>query len=110
MLFERISRARPVSCAHVTRGPASLCPLCPVGRLTQAQIPGESAGVPDQGDPVVDRRRALPPLAARLAKEAVAFGLDGSLREAANADLYRFMALELTEDKKEAHQAWRERR
>jgi hypothetical protein len=49
-------------------------------------------------------------LAARLAKEAVAFGMDGSLREAANADLYRFMALELTEDKKEAHQAWRERR
>jgi hypothetical protein len=36
--------------------------------------------------------------------------MDGTLREAANADLYRFMALELTEDKKEAHQAWRERR
>ena len=53
---------------------------------------------------------SLPPLAARLAKESVAFGLDGSLREAANADLYRFMALELTEDKKESHQAWRERR
>jgi enoyl-CoA hydratase/carnithine racemase len=53
---------------------------------------------------------ALPPLAARLAKESVAFGLDAPLREAANADLYRFMALELTEDKKEAHQAWRERR
>src|ERR1700730_3202983 len=53
---------------------------------------------------------ALPALAARPAKEAVAFGMDGTLREAANADLYRFMALELTEDKKEAHQAWRERR
>jgi enoyl-CoA hydratase/carnithine racemase len=52
----------------------------------------------------------LPPLAARLAKESVAFGLDVPMREAANADLYRFMALELTEDKKEAHQAWRERR
>ena len=59
---------------------------------------------------VAEHLAALPPLAARLAKEAVAFGLDGSLREAANADLYRFMALELTEDKKEAHQAWRERR
>jgi hypothetical protein len=45
-----------------------------------------------------------------MAKEAVAFGMDSTLREAANADLYRFMALELTEDKKEAHQAWRERR
>jgi enoyl-CoA hydratase/carnithine racemase len=52
----------------------------------------------------------LPPLAARLAKESVAFGMDSTIREAANADLYRFMALELTEDKKEAHQAWRERR
>src|SRR5713226_3177380 len=59
---------------------------------------------------VAEHLAQLPPLAARLAKEAVAFGLDGSLREAANADLYRFMALELTEDKKEAHQAWRERR
>ena len=52
----------------------------------------------------------LPPLAARLAKESVAFGLDVPLREAANADLYRFAALELTEDKAESHQAWRERR
>jgi enoyl-CoA hydratase/carnithine racemase len=59
---------------------------------------------------VAEHVASLPPLAARLAKEAVAFGMDGSLREAANADLYRFMALELTEDKKEAHQAWRERR
>ena len=59
---------------------------------------------------VAEHVAALPPLAARLAKEAVNFGLDAPLREAANADLYRFMALELTEDKKEAHQAWRERR
>src|ERR1043166_1609732 len=59
---------------------------------------------------VVEHVAALPPLAARLAKEAVAFGMDGSLREAANADLYRFMTLKLTEDKKEAHQAGRGRR
>jgi enoyl-CoA hydratase/carnithine racemase len=59
---------------------------------------------------VAEHIAAMPPLAARLAKEAVNFGLDAPLREAANADLYRFMALELTEDKKEAHQAWRERR
>jgi hypothetical protein len=32
------------------------------------------------------------------------------LDEAAHADLYRFMALELTEDKAEGHRAWRERR
>jgi enoyl-CoA hydratase len=59
---------------------------------------------------VAEHIAALPPLAARLAKEAVNFGLDVPLREAANADLYRFMALELTEDKAESHQAWRERR
>lgn len=59
---------------------------------------------------VAEHVTALPPLAARMVKEAVAFGMDSTLREAANADLYRFMALELTEDKKEAHQAWRERR
>ena len=59
---------------------------------------------------VAEHIAGLPPLAARLAKESVAFGMDSSLREAANADLYRFMALELTEDKQEAHQAWRERR
>jgi enoyl-CoA hydratase/carnithine racemase len=59
---------------------------------------------------VAEHVAALPPLAARLVKEAVVFGQDAPLREAANADLYRFMALELTEDKKEAHQAWRERR
>jgi enoyl-CoA hydratase/carnithine racemase len=52
----------------------------------------------------------LPPLATRLAKESVAIGMDSTIREMANTDLYRFMALELTEDKKEAHQAWRERR
>jgi enoyl-CoA hydratase/carnithine racemase len=59
---------------------------------------------------VAEHIAALPPLATRLAKEAVVFGQDVPLREAANADLYRFMALELTEDKAESHQAWRERR
>ena len=59
---------------------------------------------------VAEHVAGLPPLAARLGKESVAFGMDSTLREAANADLYRFMTLELTEDKKEAHQAWRDRR
>ena len=59
---------------------------------------------------VAEHIAGLPPLAVRLAKEAVAFGMDAPMREAANADLYRFMALEMTEDKKEAHQAWRDRR
>src|SRR5215204_4485758 len=49
---------------------------------------------------VAEHVAGLPPLAARLAKESVAFGMDSSLREAANADLYRFMTLELTQDKR----------
>ena len=76
--------------------------------LAQWLVPHERAD--GEGDGSRRALAGLPPLAARLAKESVAFGMDSSLREAANADLYRFMALELTEDKKEAHQAWRERR
>ncbi len=59
---------------------------------------------------VAEHIAAMPPLAARMVKEAVNFGIDVPLREAANADLYRFMALEMTEDKAESHQAWREHR
>lgn len=54
---------------------------------------------------------ALPPIAARMVKESMQHGLDiPNIGDAALVDLYRFMALELTEDKAEAHQAWRERR
>ena len=57
------------------------------------------------------RLAALPPLAVRLAKESLNKGLDiASLKEAAQADLYRFMLLGQTEDSREAHQAWREKR
>jgi len=60
---------------------------------------------------VAEHIAGLPPLAARLTKESLIRGLDiPNLADAALADLYRFMALELTEDKAEAHQAWRERR
>lgn len=53
----------------------------------------------------------LPPLAARMVKESVNRGLDiPNIRDAAQADLYRFFTLELTEDKAEAHAAWRQRR
>ena len=51
------------------------------------------------------------PLAVRLAKESLNKGLDtGSIKEAAQADLYRFLALMQTEDREEAHQAWRDKR
>lgn len=57
------------------------------------------------------RLAALPPLAVRMAKESLNKGLDiASLKEAAQADIYRFMLLGQTEDSREAHQAWRERR
>lgn len=53
----------------------------------------------------------LPPLAARMVKESMVRGQDiPNLADAAIADVYRFMALEQTEDAREAHQAWRERR
>jgi len=54
---------------------------------------------------------SLPPLAARLAKESLLRGLDiPNLSDASLVDLYRFAALELTEDKAEGHRAWREKR
>jgi len=54
---------------------------------------------------------ALPPLAARLAKESLLRGLDiPNLGDASLVDLYRFATLELTEDKAEGHAAWREKR
>ncbi len=53
----------------------------------------------------------LPPLSARMVKESLASGMNiPNMGDAALADLYRFMALELTEDKAEGHDAWREKR
>ncbi len=60
---------------------------------------------------VAERLAGLPPLAARLAKESLLRGLDiPNLSDASLVDLYRFAALELTEDKAEGHAAWREKR
>lgn len=54
---------------------------------------------------------ALPPLASRLAKESLNKGMDiPSIKDASEVDIYRFMALSQTEDSKEAHNAWREKR
>jgi len=53
----------------------------------------------------------MPPLAARLVKESLNRGMDiPNLTDAAMIDCYRFMLLEQTEDKTEAHEAWREKR
>ena len=60
---------------------------------------------------VADHIASQPPLAARLAKESLRHGLDiPNISDAALTDVYRFMALEMTEDKEEAHAAWREGR
>jgi enoyl-CoA hydratase/carnithine racemase len=60
---------------------------------------------------IAERLAELPPLASRLAKESLNRGLDmPNVADAAYIDLYRFMALSITEDAKESHNAWRERR
>ena len=59
---------------------------------------------------VAEHIASLPPLAARLTKELLNRGIDVPLADAVLGDLYRFAMLEMTEDKQEAHQAWRERR
>lgn len=54
---------------------------------------------------------SLPPLAVRLAKESLNMGLDvASIKQASQADIYRFLALSMTKDREEGHSAWREKR
>ena len=64
----------------------------------------------EQAKKVAEHVSSLSPLAARVAKESINSGYDIPLDSLAHADLYRFMALQLTEDKTEGHRAWRERR
>ena len=60
---------------------------------------------------IADDIAALPPLAARMVKESLTKGLDiPNIKDASEADVYRFMVLGQTEDAREAHQAWREKR
>ena len=60
---------------------------------------------------IAQRLAGHPPLALRLAKESLNRGLDiPNVADAAFVDLYRFMALSMTEDAQESHAAWRERR
>jgi enoyl-CoA hydratase/carnithine racemase len=60
---------------------------------------------------IADDIAALPPLSARLVKDSLTKGLDiPNIKDASEVDIYRFMALTQTEDTKEAHQAWREKR
>jgi len=77
--------------------------------LAQWLVPHEK--LMEQALAVAEHVAGLPPLAARLVKESVNKGMDiPNIKDAALADVYRFFALEMTEDKEEGHQAWRDRR
>lgn len=79
-------------------------------RIGLAQWLVPHAELMPQAMKVADHVASMSPLAARIAKESLNTGLDVPLGSASHSDLYRFMALELTEDKTEGHRAWRERR
>jgi enoyl-CoA hydratase/carnithine racemase len=80
-------------------------------RIGLAQWVVPHAELKDKALEVARHIAALPPLAARLGKESLLRSLDiPNLSDASLVDLYRFAALELTEDKAEGHQAWREKR
>ena len=77
--------------------------------LAQWLVP--HAELMDKAMEVAAHINGLPPLATRLVKESLLRGMDiPNLADASLVDTYRFMVLEMTEDKTEAHQAWRERR
>ncbi len=77
--------------------------------LAQWKVP--HAALMEKALAVAEHVAGLPPLAARLVKESVNKGMDiPNIKDAALADVYRFFALEMTEDKAEGHQAWRDRR
>lgn len=65
----------------------------------------------DRAMEVAGRIASLPPLATRLAKESLNRGMDiPNIKDASQADVYRFAVLSQTEDSREAHLAWREKR
>jgi enoyl-CoA hydratase/carnithine racemase len=86
-------------------------PAAEAHRIGLAQWLVPHAGLMDKALEVARHVAALPPLAARLAKESLLHGQHiPNLSDASLVDLYRFAALELTEDKAEGHEAWRARR
>ena len=80
-------------------------------RIGLAQWVVPHARLMDKTLEVATHLASLPPLAARLTKESLLRSLDiPNLSDASLVDLYRFAALEQTEDKAEGHAAWREKR
>ena len=77
--------------------------------LAQWLVPHEK--LMEQALSVADHIAGLPPLAVRMVKESMNRGQDiPNIADASLVDAYRFMVLEMSEDKSEAHEAWRERR
>lgn len=77
--------------------------------LAQWLVPHEE--LMEKAMEVAEHIASHPPLAVRMVKESMNRGLDiPNLADASLVDSYRFMVLEMTADKDEAHNAWRERR
>src|SRR3546814_18863264 len=78
--------------------------LCPYTTLFRSEFM-------DKAMEVAEQMACHPPLATRLVKESLNRVLDiPNISDAALVDVYRFMALERTEDVREGHLAWREKR
>ena len=81
------------------------------GRIGLAQWVVPHAELMAKAMEVAGQISGYPPLASRLTKESLNQGMNmPNLADAALMDLYRFTTLEGTDDKKESHDAWRERR
>jgi enoyl-CoA hydratase/carnithine racemase len=104
--------ARWVGRGHAMRLTLSIpLPAEEAYRIGLAQWLVPHAEVMDKAMEVAAHLASLPPLAARLAKESLLRGVDiPNVADASLVDLYRFAMLELTEDKAEGHNAWREKR
>ena len=60
---------------------------------------------------IAEHIAGLPPLAVSLMKESLQRGMDiPNIQDSSLTDAYRFLVLELSKDKEEAHKAWREKR
>lgn len=80
-------------------------------RIGLAQWLTSDAELMDKARQVAAEIAEMPPLAVRMVKESMVRGQDiASLDDAALVDLYRFRALEETDDSIEAHASWREGR
>jgi len=52
----------------------------------------------------------VPPLTFKLIKDSMYQAMEGAIRSASTADLYRLGLLEQAETTRQAHQAWRDRK